>query len=74
MSSICRTKSVLLTTTSARSGSSNVKPAPSAPGIATTAILATWVSNSSSPPWPSVNRDSADNDDAKSASWASNTA
>ena len=48
MSSISWTNGALFTTVSARSASSSVNPAPSAPGIACTAKVATRVSRSSS--------------------------
>ena len=47
MSSISRTNGAVATIVSARSSSSNVNPAPSAPGMARTAYAATRVSNSS---------------------------
>jgi hypothetical protein len=47
MSSISRTNGALFTMVSARSASISVKPAPSAPGMARTAKVATSVSRSS---------------------------
>ena len=47
MSSISRTNGALFTMVSARSSSISVNPAPSAPGMACTANIATSVSRSS---------------------------